>query len=83
MRELKDLRTPDGIWASWNHNNPTAYDPANPKHFYAGNYWYNFYKWFDLVKMPSTADRLFGDVSLNYKIIEGLNCKSYLPQTAE
>ena len=75
MRELKDLRTPDGIYASWNHNNPTAYDPANPKLFYAGNYWYNFYKWFDLVKMPSTADRLFGDVSLNYQIIEGLSAK--------
>ena len=75
MRELKDLRTPDGIWASWNHNNPTAYDPANTKQFYAGNYWYNFYKWFDLVKMPSSADRLFGDVSLNYEIIEGLSAK--------
>jgi len=75
MRELKDLRTPDGIWASWNHLNPTAYDPANTRQFYAGNYWYNFYKWFDLVKMPSTADRLFGDVSLNYEIIEGLSAK--------
>ncbi len=75
MRELKDLRTPDGIWASWNHNNPTAYDPANPKAFYAGNYWYNFYKWYDLVKIPGRADRLFGDVSLNYKIMEGLAAK--------
>jgi TonB-linked SusC/RagA family outer membrane protein len=75
MRELKDLRTSDGIWASWNHNNPTVYDPANPRQFYAGNYWYNFYKWFDLVKIPSQADRLFGDVSLNYKIIEGLSAK--------
>jgi len=75
IRELKDLRTTDGIYASWNHNNPTSWDPANPKLFYAGNYWYNFYKWFDLVKMPSTADRLFGDVSLNYKIIDGLFAK--------
>lgn len=75
MRELKDLRTSDGIWASWNHNNPTAYDPANTKAFYAGNYWYNFYKWFDLVKIPSRADRLFGDVSLNYDIIKGLSAK--------
>ena len=75
MRELKDLRTPDGIWASWNHLNPNAYDPTNTKPFYAGNFWYNFYKYFDLVKRPSGADRLFGDISLNYKIIEGLSAK--------
>ncbi|HAQ18474.1 MAG TPA: hypothetical protein DCR40_04470 [Prolixibacteraceae bacterium] len=76
MKELKDLRTPDGIWASWNHNNPTSYDPNNTKPFYAGNYWYNFYKWFDLVKIPSRADRLFGDISLNYKIMDGLSVKA-------
>jgi TonB-linked SusC/RagA family outer membrane protein len=75
LKELKDLRTPDGIWASWNHNNPTAYDPANTKNFYAGNYWYNFYKWFDLVKIPSRADRLFGDVSLAWKILPDLTAK--------
>ncbi|MBG0858282.1 MAG: SusC/RagA family TonB-linked outer membrane protein [Bacteroidales bacterium] len=75
MRELKDLRTPDGIWASWNHNNPSAWNPAKPLNFYGGNYWFNFYKWFDLVKMPSRADRLFGDVSLTYKIIEGLTAR--------
>jgi TonB-linked SusC/RagA family outer membrane protein len=75
MKELKDLRTPDGIWASWNHNNPTVYDPAAPKNFYAGNYWYNFYKWFDLVNIMNRADRLFGDISLQYKIIDGLSIK--------
>jgi TonB-linked SusC/RagA family outer membrane protein len=75
MRELKDLRTPDGIWASWNHNNPSVYDPSNVKQFYAGNYWYNFYKYFELVRQPSRADRLFGDVSLSYKIMEGLTTK--------
>lgn len=75
MKELKDLRTPDGIWASWNHNNPTVYDPNNEKLFYAGNYWYNFYKYFDLVNNVSRADRLFGDISLTYQIIEGLSAK--------
>ena len=75
MRELKDLRTPDGIWASWNHLNPTSYDPTNTKPFYAGNFWYNFYKYFELVNLPSRSDRLFGDISLNYNIIEGLSAK--------
>ncbi|HRT47888.1 MAG TPA: carboxypeptidase-like regulatory domain-containing protein, partial [Bacteroidales bacterium] len=75
MKELKDVRTPDGIWASWNHNDPTVYDPSNPRLFYAANYWYNFYKYFDLVTNQERRDRLFGDVSLSYKIIEGLNFK--------
>ena len=75
MRELRGLRTPEGIYASWNHEAPTIYDPENPKEFYAGIYWYNFYTWFDLIKLPSRSDRLFGDLSLNYKIIEGLTVK--------
>ena len=75
MKDLKDLRTTDGIWASWNHNNPGSYNPANTKMFYAGNYWYNFYKWFDLVTLPSRGDRLFGDIYLNYEIIPGLSAK--------
>lgn len=69
MRELKDLRTPTGILASWNHNNPTAFNPSDPinKNFYAGNYWYNFFSWFDLVRTTGRNDRLFGDASLTYK----------------
>lgn len=68
MKELKDLKTPEGIYASWNHNNPTSYQPANTRTFYAGNYWYNFYTWFDLVKPTQNNDRLFGDISLTYKL---------------
>lgn len=76
IRELKDLRTPSGIWASWNHNNPTAYDPANTRNFYAGNYWYSFYKWFDLVKPVTNTDRYFGDIALSYKINDNLRVKA-------
>lgn len=72
LRELKDLRTPSGIWASWNHLNPAAYNPDNEKPFYAGNYWYNFYKWFDLVKPLSQTDRFYGFVALHYKISKSL-----------
>ena len=68
MKELKDLKTPDGIYASWNHNNPTAWDPSNTRNFYAGNYWYNFYTWFDLVKPVGQLDRLYGNLNLTYKI---------------
>lgn len=75
IKELKNLRTPDGIYASWNHNDPSSYDPENPRNFYAANYWYNFYTWFDLVKMQERNDRLFGDLNFNWEIIEGLNFK--------
>ncbi|MEO6722473.1 MAG: hypothetical protein ABIN67_19040, partial [Ferruginibacter sp.] len=75
MKELKDLRTPDGIFASWNHANPNGYDPTNPRGFYAGNYWYNFYTWFDLVKQTTAYDRLYGDLSLTYKITSDIKIK--------
>ncbi len=68
LKELKDLRTPSGIWASWNHNNPTVYNSANEKAFYAGNYWYNFFKWFDLAKPVNQTDRYFGDITLSYQL---------------
>jgi TonB-linked SusC/RagA family outer membrane protein len=76
IKELKDLRTPSGIWASWNHLNPTAYDPNNTRQFYAGNYWYSFYKWFDLVRPVVNTDRYFGDIALAYKFNENLSVKA-------
>ena len=77
MRELKDLVTPTGIHASWNHNNPSSFNPADPvnKNFYAANYWYNFYTWFDLVKPTQRADRVFGDISLKYKVNNDLSLR--------
>jgi TonB-linked SusC/RagA family outer membrane protein len=75
MKELRGLRTDGGIWASWNHNNPTAWDPNNPRNFYAGNYWYNFYTYFDLVQIPTRNDRLFGDIALSYEIIKDLTVR--------
>ena len=75
MRELKDLTTPDGIYASWNKANPTGYDATNPRSFYAGNYWYNFFSWFDLVTRQNSANRLYGDLNLTYNITNNLNIK--------
>lgn len=68
MKELRDLRTPEGIYASWNKANPDAFDPKNTRNFYAGNYWYNFYTWFDLVNIVNKRDRLYGNLSFTYKI---------------
>jgi TonB-linked SusC/RagA family outer membrane protein len=75
IRELKDLRSPVNSLASWNHNDPPAYRADDPILFYGGNYWTNFYSFYDYIKRYRRADRLFGDASLNYKIIEGLDFK--------
>jgi TonB-linked SusC/RagA family outer membrane protein len=72
MKELKDLRTSEGIYASWNKANPDAYDPTNTRNFYAGNYWYNFFSWFDLVNQTNTRNRLFGNIAFTYKINDDL-----------
>jgi TonB-linked SusC/RagA family outer membrane protein len=76
MRELRNLKSPEGILASWNHQNPTSYDPAAPNKFYAGNYWYNFYQYFDYVENRVRRDRVFGDVALTYKLTNDLKIKA-------
>ena len=66
MKELRALRSPTGTYASWNfRSNPDAGVPGN---VYRGNYWYNFFTYFDLIDQTQTRDRLFGDVSLTYTI---------------
>ena len=67
IKELKDLRSPEGYLASWNHLNPESY-LASPLDFYGGNYWYNFNSFQDNVSYVKNRKRLFGDVSLTYKI---------------
>lgn len=77
MKELKDVRTPDGIWASWNlGSDPNNYNPNDPRGFYAGNFWYNFYKWFDLATTINNRDRLFGDLNLTYNVNNDLSFRA-------
>jgi len=73
MKELKNLKSPQGEFATWNHANPTAYDPANPTSFYGANYWYNFYTYFDQTNTINNRDRLYGNVSLTYKVNDALS----------
>ncbi|MBL0325163.1 MAG: SusC/RagA family TonB-linked outer membrane protein [Cytophagaceae bacterium] len=76
MKELKDLRTPEGWYASWNKANPNSFDPANTRAFYAGNYWYNFYSFYDMMSLVNSRDRLFGDIALKYKINKDISVKA-------
>jgi TonB-linked SusC/RagA family outer membrane protein len=88
LRELKDLRSPEGTLAGWNHPNPTSYNPADPGAFYKSNYWYNMYSYFDNVENLSRRDRLFGDVNVTYKVnndlkIRGAFRKNYVSTNYE
>ncbi len=73
MKELQNLQYGPGQYASWNHNDPAAWDPANPTAFYGGNYWYNFYTYQNLQKNYFNRDRLYGNIALTYKVNNDLN----------
>lgn len=79
MKELRDLRSPEGILASWNHNNPGAY-LSSPLDFYGGNYWYNFYSYFDNLENISKRNRLFGDVNLTMKVSDAFKIQGFVRQ---
>ncbi|HEX8333841.1 MAG TPA: SusC/RagA family TonB-linked outer membrane protein, partial [Segetibacter sp.] len=75
MKELRNLKSPVGTLASWNHANPTSYNAADPGSFYKGNYWYNMFSYFDNIDNLSRTDRLYGDVNLTYKINNDLRIR--------
>jgi TonB-linked SusC/RagA family outer membrane protein len=76
MKELRSLQSPEGVLATWNHANPGSYDPTDPGKFYKANYWYNFYTYFDNIQNIERRDRLFGDVSLSYKLTNDIKIKA-------
>ena len=75
MKQLAGLTTPDGILASWNHNNATSYDPNSPVKFFGGNYWYNFYDWQNYNTNTTHRDRVYGNMALTYKVNNDLTFK--------
>ena len=75
LKELRGLKTPEGIYATWNINNPDSYSATNPVGFYGANYWFNPYTWFDLVKNFDERNRLYGDISLTYKFNNDFSIK--------
>ncbi|MBO9661151.1 MAG: TonB-dependent receptor, partial [Chitinophagaceae bacterium] len=74
MREMAGVLSPPGatgtpgVLAAWNHSNPGNYNPNNPVNFYGGNYHYNPFNYFNNREDITRRDRLFGDISLTYKI---------------
>ena len=68
LRELRGLKTPGGVLASWNHDNPENYSASNEKAFYGAYYWMNPYSYADNVKNYTISDRVYGDAALTYKV---------------
>jgi len=67
LREYKDILTPAGTFMSWNlGSNPTSAS-AVPS-VYRGNYWYNYYSYFDALSLKQTRDHIVGNISLTYKL---------------
>jgi TonB-linked SusC/RagA family outer membrane protein len=75
IKELKDLKTPTGVRASWNHSNPSAYNSSKLKDFYGAYYWYSFDTWQDLVTQVADNNKLYGDISLTYKLTNDFRIK--------
>ncbi|MDB4918422.1 SusC/RagA family TonB-linked outer membrane protein [Mucilaginibacter sp.] len=76
MKELRGLQYGPGQYASWNHNDPGAFNAANPTAFYGGNYWYNYYTYQDLLKRYNNRDRLYGNVAFTYKVNNDLSFRA-------
>lgn len=78
MKELRNLRSPQGFLGSWNHNNPESYIASNAKKFYGPNYWYNPFSYFDNVTNQADRNRLVGDISLTYKLNDKFKVAGFL-----
>ncbi len=71
VKELRGLLDPFGHLASWNHQNPDTYSTTSATsqaNWFRGNYWFNPYSYMDNINNVNRKDRLYGDLSLTYKI---------------
>lgn len=74
LKELRGVKSFPGsqgapaVLGSWNHSNPGGYSAVDPVSFLGGNYWYNPYSYFDNIENMFRRDRLYGDISLTYKV---------------
>jgi TonB-linked SusC/RagA family outer membrane protein len=75
MRELSNFKTAEGILATWNHANPDLWDPHRPVSFYGSYYWFSPYSYQENIYNYTNRNRLFGDVSLSYKVNNDLKLK--------
>ena len=77
IKEYQGLTSPEGILTSWNHNNPGSY-LTSPLAFYGGNYWYNYFDYFENIKPSSKRNRLFGDINLTFKPFKNFTVQGFI-----
>jgi len=66
LKEYKDIQTPIGTFPSWNlGSNPGSAGVVN--NVYKGNYWYNYFTYFEQINNKQNRDYLTGNASLIYK----------------
>jgi len=76
LRELRGLKTPNGVMATWNLTNPNSYDPSrSERQNFGAYYWFNPFAWQDNVSNDNDRNRLFGDASLTFKATNNLRFK--------
>ena len=76
LKELKDLKLPSGVQASWDHAGPDAYTAADGgKAFLRPYYWANFYTAMDQTQTIGTGTRLIASAALTYKVNKDFRIK--------
>lgn len=70
LKELSGLKTPIGTLASWNfRRNPGSWNASAPRNsVWGANYWYNMNSFYENINYAQKRDRIYGDVSLQYKL---------------
>jgi len=66
LKDYKDIKTPTGTFPSWNLGSNPGSAGVVPN-VYKGNYWYNFYTYFQQINNKQSRDYLTGNASLTYK----------------
>ncbi len=75
MRELRHVKTDEGVLATWNHGNPGLYNPNNPSLFYRNYYWFSPFSYQDNISYLTKRNHIYGDASLTYKATNDLSFK--------
>ena len=69
LKQLRGLKTPLNVYASWNHGDPGPSSNFTSAGLNKGNYWYNPYSYLDEVSITNDRKRLLGDVGATFKIL--------------
>jgi TonB-linked SusC/RagA family outer membrane protein len=76
LKELSNLKSPEGRLVSWNHFNPQTYLTSGDK-FYRGYYWWNPQTYMELIDYQTNRQRLSGDFNVKFNITDKINLQLF------